>query len=165
MVERDVQKSNSVQGHARAQYNLAAMHHEGQGGPVSLEHAIFWVKRAVAQGHNKAMQTVQDLKSTCFSCGKPCSASGENMKSCSGCKCAIYCSEVCQRAHWKNKDGGHKTMCKKIQALHLKMAGGASGSSGSAAAGGAGESKTNGGDGGAASVGGPVAVDQEEEEE
>ena len=110
------------------------------------------------------MQIVQQAESTCLSCGKR-RASGENMKSCSGCKCAIYCSKGCQRAHWKKKDGGHKTMCKKIQALHLKMAGGASGSSGSAAAGGAGESKTNGGDGGAASVGGPVAVDQEEEEE
>jgi hypothetical protein len=59
----------------------------------------------------------------------------------------MYCSEVCQRAHWK-KDGGHKTMCKQIQALHLKMAGGASGSPESAG-GGAGESKTNAGGGGA----------------
>jgi hypothetical protein len=69
------------------------------------------------------------------------------MQKCSGCKCAIYCSEVCQRAHWK-KHGGHKTMCKQIQALHLKMAGGASGSPESAG-GGAGESKTNAGGGGA----------------
>ena len=63
-------------------------------------------------------------------------------------KSAIYCSKGCQRAHWK-KDGGHKTMCKKIQALNLKMTGGASVSSESAG-GGAGESKTNAGDGGAA---------------
>ena len=130
------------QGHTLAQYNLGAMHYEGHGGPVSLEHATFWFKRAAAQGDNKypeAMHIVQQMKSICSSCGKPRSASGGNMKSCSGCKCAIYCSKVCQRAHWK-KDGGHKTMCKKIQALHLKMAGGASGSLGSAA-GGAGGSK------------------------
>ena len=95
------------------------------------------------------------MESTCFSCGKRRDSGELNMKKlrCSGCKCAIYCSKGCQRAHWKKKNGGHKTMCKKIQALHLKMAGGASGSSGSAARG-AGESKTNGGDGGAASVGG-----------
>ena len=55
------------------------------------------------------------------------------MQKCARCKCAFYCSEVCQRAHWK-KDGGHKTMCKKIQALDLKMAGGASGSPVSAGA-------------------------------
>ena len=66
---------------------------------------------------------------------------------CSGCKCAIYCSEVCQRAHWK-EDGGHKTKCKKIHALHLKMAGDANVPAESAG-GGAGESKTNGGGGGA----------------
>ena len=132
------------QGYARAQNNLAGMHYNGECGPLSMEHANFWSKRAAAQGINAMQMMVQDLKSTCFSCGKR-RASGElNMKKlrCSGCKCAIYCSEVCQRAHWK-KDGGHKTMCKKIQALHLKMAGGASGSPESAG-GGAGESKTNG---------------------
>ena len=143
------------QGYADAQYRLAIMHYEGQGGPVSLEHAIFWLKRAVAQGHNIAMQSVHNIamqsvkimESTCFSCGKR-RASGElNMQKCVRCKCAIYCSEVCQRAHWK-KDGGHKTMCKQIQALKLKMAGGASGSPESAG-GGAGESKTNAGGGAA----------------
>ena len=87
------------------------------------------------------------MKSMCSLCGKPRSACSEKMKICSGCKCAIYCSKVCQRAHWK-KDGGHKTVCKKIRALHLKMAGGTSRSSESAS-GGAGESKTNAGGGGA----------------
>jgi ubiquitin carboxyl-terminal hydrolase 36/42 len=75
------------------------------------------------------------------------------MQKCAGCKCAIYCSKGCQRAHWK-KDGDHKTMCKKIQALKLKMTGDGNGSVGNAA-GGARESKTNGGDGGA---GGAVAA-------
>jgi TPR repeat protein len=135
------------QGHASAQCNLAVMHENGEGGPVSLEHAIFWIKCAAAQGDNEAMHCVQQMKSMCSFCGKPRSASGENMKTCSGCKCAIYCSEVCQRAHWK-KGGGHKTMCKKIRALHVKMAGGATGSSESAG-GGAGESKTSAGGGGA----------------
>ena len=135
------------QGHARAQHNLGFMHLNGQCGPVSLEHAIFWIKRAAVQGQNEAMQAVQQMKSLCFSCGKR-RASGEiNMQKCSGCKCAIYCSEVCQRAHWK-KGGGHKTMCKKIRALYVKMAGGATGSSESAG-GGAGESKTSAGGGGA----------------
>jgi hypothetical protein len=82
---------------------------------------MFWAKRAVAQGYNNAMHFAEEMESTCFSCGKPRSASGENMKSCSGCKCAIYCSKGCQRAHWKKKNGGHKTMCKKIQALKLKV--------------------------------------------
>ena len=81
------------------------------------------------------------MKSICSSCAKPRSASGENMKICSGCKCANYCSAVCQRAHWK-MNGGHKTECKKIRALTLKMTGDANVSSESAG-GGAGESKTN----------------------
>ena len=147
--------------------NLAIMHHSGQGGPVSLEHAMFWFKRAAAQGRNKAMQIVQQSESTCVSCGKRRARGELNMKElrCMGCKCAIYCSKGCQWAHWKKKNSGHKTMCKKIQALKLKMTGDSNGGSSGSAAGGAGESKTNGGDGGAASVGGPVAVDQEEEEE
>ena len=32
------------QGDAEAQCNLAVMHENGEGGPVSLEHAIFWIK-------------------------------------------------------------------------------------------------------------------------
>ena len=76
------------------------------------------------------------MESTCFLCGKH--ASGElNMKKCMGCHSTIYCSKKCHVSHWK-KNGGHKTMCKKIQVLHLKIVGGASGSTESAA-GGAGE--------------------------
>jgi TPR repeat protein len=135
------------QGDVQAQFGLGQMHYMGQGGPASSEHAIFWLKRAAAQGHDIAVLAVQDMESTCFLCGKR-HASGElNMKKCMVCKCAIYCSRKCRVSHWK-KDGGHKTMCKKIRALNLKMAGSASGSSESAG-GGAGESKTNVGDGGA----------------
>ena len=80
------------------------------------------------------------MKSVCFLCGKLRSASGKNMKTCTRCKCAIYCSEGCHMAHWK-KDGGHKTKCRKIHALNLKM----TGSTGVSA----GESKTHAGDGAA----------------
>ena len=79
------------QGHAKAQFCLALKHFKGQGGPVSLEHAIFWFTRAGAQGDNEAMQIVQRMKSTCSLCGKPHSASSENMKTCSGC-CLLYTS-------------------------------------------------------------------------
>ena len=124
------------------------MYHEGDGGTVSYEHAMFWLKRAAAEGFNDALQALQEMKSTCFSCGKRSAKGQLNMKKCIGCKCAIYCSKGCQLAHWKKNGGHHKTMCKKIQALKLKMAGDANGSSVSAG-GGAGESKTNGGGGGA----------------
>ena len=115
------------QGHAKSQENLSRMLYQGHGGPVSTELAIFWLKRAVAQGFrvDNLMRVIEEIESTCFSCGKR-RASGElNMKKCMGCKCAIYCSKGCQLAHWKKNGGHHKTMCKKIQALHLKMAGGA----------------------------------------
>jgi len=101
------------QGYADAQFNLACMQYKYKGGPVSHEHAIFWIKRSAAQGHNVAVGGVQEMESTCFSCGKR-RASGElNMKKCVGCKCAIYCSKGFQRAHWKKNGGHHKTMCKK----------------------------------------------------
>ena len=38
---------------------------------------------------------------------------GHKMKKCSVCKVARYCSEACQRAHWK---AGHKRECKDIAA-------------------------------------------------
>ena len=112
------------QGHALAQCSLALMHREGHGGPVSREHAIFWLK--LRAGNNMTdlvldqevimhifQDEIQDMESACFSRGKR-RASGElNMKKCVGCKCAIYCSKGCQRAHWKKNGGHHKTMCKK----------------------------------------------------
>jgi len=33
---------------------------------------------------------------------------------CSSCKTAIYCSETCQKSHWK----AHRTMCKYISKTH-----------------------------------------------
>jgi TPR repeat protein len=148
------------QGHAKAQGCLSLMHfgegHGGHGG--SLEHGIFWLRRAAAQGDDSSMHHVREMESTCFSCGKRRANGERNMKKCMGCKCAMYCSKGCQRAHWKKKNGGHKTACKNIQALKLKMTGDAKGVSAGSAAGGAGESKANGGDGGAAGAAGAVAA-------
>ena len=41
------------------------MYHEGDGGTVSYEHAMFWLKRAAAEGFNDALQALQEMKSTC----------------------------------------------------------------------------------------------------
>ena len=114
------------QGHAKSQEILFRMLYQGHGGPVSTELAIFWFKRSVAQGDDDdAMRALDAVTSMCCSCGDE----GENLQTCSRCKCAFYCSKDCQRSHWKS--GGHKIKCKQIQALNLKMAGVASCSSGS----------------------------------
>ena len=48
----------------------------------------------------------------CSRCGK--SASVENLKQCSRCKSAKYCSQKCQAEDWKSK---HKAHCKEIMRL------------------------------------------------
>lgn len=44
----------------------------------------------------------------CSQCAK--ALSGGDLKKCSGCECAFYCSEACQRAAWPL----HKPSCKKL---------------------------------------------------
>ena len=43
------------------------------------------------------------------------SDSAKRMKllKCQGCKKALYCSELCQKKHWNQKEEGHKEKCKK----------------------------------------------------
>ncbi|KAI9338834.1 hypothetical protein BDR26DRAFT_919345 [Obelidium mucronatum] len=45
----------------------------------------------------------------CNSCGK--TDSGTNLKRCSSCQAAKYCSKECQKADWKS----HKLVCKKVE--------------------------------------------------
>ena len=59
--------------------------------------------------------------------GKICAACGSfegitlKHKVCSNCKSVYYCSQECQRVHWKN---GHKEQCKILKAEYLKSVGG-----------------------------------------
>lgn len=55
--------------------------------------------------------TARDFASegdACAVCGNP------TKKKCSGCKMVMYCSEMCQRSHWRLE---HKTKCKDFQLL------------------------------------------------
>ena len=55
----------------------------------------------------------QGLHETCDNCGN----FFERTKLCSACKVAKYCTQVCQRRHWKV----HKQHCKKKPALQLQF--------------------------------------------
>ncbi|KAI9024675.1 hypothetical protein DFJ74DRAFT_705418 [Hyaloraphidium curvatum] len=44
----------------------------------------------------------------CASCGKMSAKEGGEMKRCSRCRAAHYCSKECQTAHWPQ----HKTVCR-----------------------------------------------------
>ena len=101
-------EKSADQGYPDAQYNLGLMHsRRGEGGPVSMEHAFFWLTRAYEQGYESATTGIEVLKSHCLSCGKT-----GKMKRCPQCKCAYYCSRECQAAAWNS---GHKTACKQIR--------------------------------------------------
>jgi len=52
---------------------------------------------------------VDELKYICWQCR----AVEKDVKICSGCGVARYCSETCQRAHWKASS--HKLKCKQIK--------------------------------------------------
>ena len=91
------------------------MHAIGEGGlPISMEKALFWLKRAAEQGVEQATKAIDVSKNICcfFNCGKMGA-----MKCCSQCKCAYYCSRKCQAAAWKS---GHKATCKQIQRMQKK---------------------------------------------
>lgn len=64
-------------------------------------------------GQNRTETTMvkRDLiseRDACAVCGNP------TKKKCSGCKMVMYCSETCQRSHWRLD---HKTKCKDFQLL------------------------------------------------
>ena len=46
----------------------------------------------------------------CSGCGRP----SVKLRTCSGCRCAAYCSRECQARHWK--EGGHKRECAQLAA-------------------------------------------------
>mmetsp|Transcript_40237 Transcript_40237/g.97142 ORF Transcript_40237/g.97142 Transcript_40237/m.97142 type:complete len:560 (+) Transcript_40237:944-2623(+) len=51
----------------------------------------------------------------CHHCGKP-DKSKALLKKCSRCHAAFYCSEVCQKAHWKR----HKKVCAPVKKTSMK---------------------------------------------
>ena len=51
---------------------------------------------------------VSSTKNFCSVCHSPA------LYRCSSCKTAIYCSETCQKSHWKS----HKPVCKSISDSH-----------------------------------------------
>ena len=59
-----------------------------------------------------------DAEPVCFSCGKTARAAGcdQNLRACSKCQKAKYCSRECQLADWN--EGGHKGLCKQMSVLH-----------------------------------------------
>lgn len=52
---------------------------------------------------------------------------GGKLQRCSGCTSVRYCSPVCQMQHWK--EGGHRKVCKQLQAAAAAAAGLGTGSS------------------------------------
>lgn len=48
-----------------------------------------------------------------------CGRADQVLSKCSGCKVMRYCSEACQRQHWKN---GHRGLCKQHSLTLLKLA-------------------------------------------
>ena len=99
------------------------------GVPQSLPEAIKWFKKAAAQGHAEAQESLQKLQElndhltgggaatntptavttavTLLSgkCGNCRAAASQR---CIRCKAVQYCSSECQKQHWK---GGHKRVC------------------------------------------------------
>ena len=55
-----------------------------------------------------AMKSAQARETkTCGQCGRR-EGQGETFNHCSRCKVVSYCSEACQKQHWR---GGHKDTC------------------------------------------------------
>lgn len=47
-------------------------------------------------------------------CGEARKKDGSKLLRCTACKAVRYCSEECQRTHWR--EGGHRQECKRLAA-------------------------------------------------
>ena len=54
----------------------------------------------------------------CSLCNAPSNIMPDGLFRCRGCKCAYYCSNECQSAHWLQ--GNHRSLCKRIRLLKNK---------------------------------------------
>ncbi|KAK5654770.1 hypothetical protein OQA88_6806 [Cercophora sp. LCS_1] len=55
------------------------------------------------------------MRMTCNYCLRRQQPGGPSMRACTGCRVTVYCSQDCQRAHWKNI---HKLECKMFIRVH-----------------------------------------------
>ena len=101
---------------AQAQYELARVLLKGQGCEMSAEQATFFLGMAVHYNEN-ARPFWADTQKCCFYCSN---REGDKM-SCSRCKCAVYCSRICQKKAYKY----HKSHCARVVALRSEYAGSA----------------------------------------
>jgi hypothetical protein len=84
-----------------------------------IKFALFPELRGIVKEHefldwqlNMAVHSIADgnfveLKKSCWECGEP----SEELKTCTCCRVANYCSKICQVKAWRS---GHKLQCKHL---------------------------------------------------
>ena len=75
--------------------------------PRSVHAGIDWGQKMLAQVWAVRNSAATGAHRECRGCGKPT----EQLKLCSRCQMAAYCSPECQRAHWPI----HKRECRKLE--------------------------------------------------
>ena len=71
--------------------------------------AMYWLRKAAANGCAESRSFLSNVEKILASVCANCGLQGTFKKRCSRCHAASYCSEKCQKAHWKR--GGHKKLC------------------------------------------------------
>ena len=71
----------------------------------------------VQRGTWERNMLVAEAGTQCGNCGVSSGVGGQGLKFCSLCKEVAYCSQRCQRAHWKK----HKKACKILQQRRKEM--------------------------------------------
>ena len=83
-------------------------------GYSAVPRALFWLRKAAADGIADAAKEVAQLESQmqghCANCNKKSDCFPEQLKHCAKCKSVWYCGRKCQLEHWKD---GHKIDCVK----------------------------------------------------
>jgi hypothetical protein len=94
-------------------------HLNGKVGKVLEVHAGKFLIELQEDG-NQIMSKAENVSRCDLACNK-CGKVSTDMKRCSRCKAATYCSESCQKAHWPQ----HKTQCKHADVIVVKKPAGA----------------------------------------
>ena len=102
-----------------AQHNVGALLTEFNNG-LATPAAMYWARRAASQGQTDSMSFLTGIEKVIDSFCFNCCTKVPNPRRCSRCRSVSYCSQACQKEHWKKE---HFAQCcdKNMDIKHFEL--------------------------------------------